>query len=105
MYTLGQTQLTTTLSPGRQGNTHVNNSQAVTHENGLLRCSHLTPGLSRNNPHDIDMKLGPETKLDKRDKTPLKIFYDDAMWKNYDVIANLWLTWSNLEAGFLTHSL
>ena len=71
----------------------------------MLRCSHLTPGLSRNHPHDIDMKLRPVTKLDKRDKTPLKKFYDDVMWENYDVIANLSLIWSNPEVGIQTHSL
>ena len=32
------------------------------------------------------MKLGPVTKLDKKNKTASKKFYDDVMLKNYDVI-------------------
>ena len=35
---------------------------------------------------DIDIKLGPVTKLDKRNKTMSKRFDADAMSKNYDVI-------------------
>ena len=35
---------------------------------------------------DIDMKLGPATKLDKKNKTPSKKFDDDVMLENYDVI-------------------
>ena len=33
------------------------------------------------------MKLGPETKLDQRNKRTSKIFDDDIMSENYDVIA------------------
>ena len=51
------------------------------------------------------MKLRPVTKLDKRDKTLLKKFYDDVTWENYDVIANLSLIWINPEVGIETHSL
>ena len=36
---------------------------------------------------DIDMKLGPVTKLDKRNKTTSKKFDDDVMSKHCDVIA------------------
>ena len=36
---------------------------------------------------DIDMKLGPITKPDKRNKTTSKILYGDVMSKNCDVIA------------------
>ena len=32
------------------------------------------------------MKLGPATKLDKKNKTPSKKFDDDVMLENYDVI-------------------
>ena len=35
---------------------------------------------------DIDMKLGPVTKLDKRNKITSKKFNDDVMPKNCDVI-------------------
>ena len=35
---------------------------------------------------DIDMKLGPATKLDKKNKTSSKKFDDDVMLENYDVI-------------------
>ena len=34
---------------------------------------------------DIDIKLGPVTKLHKRNKTTLKKFDDDVMWENCDV--------------------
>ena len=34
----------------------------------------------------MDMKLGPVTKLDKRNKTTSKSFDDDIMSKNCDVI-------------------
>ena len=34
------------------------------------------------------MKLGPVTKLDKRNKTMLKKFDDSVMFKNCDVIVN-----------------
>ena len=53
------------------------------------------------------MKLGPATKLDKRNKTTTKQIDDDIMSENCDVIAifPMWSIWSNLEAGFWTHSL
>ena len=54
------------------------------------------------------MKLGQVTKLDKKNKTLSKKFDDDVMSQNCDVIAiflNLPPIWSNLEAGFRTHSL
>ena len=35
---------------------------------------------------DIDMKLGPVTELDKRDKSTSKKIYDDVMSTNCDVI-------------------
>ena len=45
------------------------------------------------------MKLGPVTKLDKRNKTTLKNFDDNVMSEN------LWPIWSNPEAGFQMHGL
>ena len=36
--------------------------------------------------YDIDMKLGPVTKLDKRNKATSKKFNDDFMSENFDVI-------------------
>ena len=45
--------------------------------------------------HDIDMKVGSVTKLDKRNKTTSKKFDDDVMSAN----------WSNPEDGFRPHSL
>ena len=48
---------------------------------------------------DIDMKLGPVTKFDKRNKTTSKND-PDVMSVNFDVIViffNLWQIWSNLE--------
>ena len=35
---------------------------------------------------DIDMKLGPVTKLDKRNKITSKKFDDDVISTNYDVV-------------------
>ena len=37
-------------------------------------------------PVMIDIKLGPVTKLDKRNKTTLKKFYDDVILTNCDAI-------------------
>ena len=34
------------------------------------------------------MKLGPVTKLDKKNKTTSKNFDDDAMSENYDIIVS-----------------
>ena len=54
------------------------------------------------------MKLGPVTKLDKRNKTTSKKFDADVMSENYDVIAiffYFWSIWSSPEAGFRTQSL
>ena len=46
------------------------------------------------------MKLGPVTKLDKRNKTTSKKKIDDDIMSE-----NLWPIWSNPEAGFQTHGL
>ena len=53
------------------------------------------------------MKLGPVTKLDKRNKTVSKHFEDDVTSANYDAIVfpDICPIWSNSEAGFRTHSL
>ena len=40
---------------------------------------------------DIDMKLGPVTKLDKRNKTTSKKFDVDVMLENCDVIVIFWI--------------
>ena len=55
---------------------------------------------------DIDMKLGPVTKLDKGNNKRQKNI-DDVMSENCDVIVfpDLWPIWSNPEAGFPTNSL
>ena len=45
---------------------------------------------------DIDMKLGPVTKLDKRNKTTSKKFDDDVMLENCDVIV-IFQFMANLE--------
>ena len=37
------------------------------------------------------MKLGPVTKLDKRNKTELKKFDDNVVYRNCDVIAIFWI--------------
>ena len=50
------------------------------------------------------MKLGPVTKLDKRNKTSKK-YDNDVMSANYDLIVILWPIWSNPEAASRTHSL
>ena len=56
---------------------------------------------------DIDMKLGPVTKLDKRNKTASKKFDDTSCQKVVTSLSFFQITptWSNLEAGFRTHSL
>ena len=54
------------------------------------------------------MKLGPVTKLDKRNKTTSADFDNDVVLTNCDTIVifpNLWPIWSNPEARFRTHSL
>ena len=54
------------------------------------------------------MKFGPVTKIDMRNKITSKKFDGDVMSANYEIIvnfSNLWLIWSNPEAGFRTHSL
>ena len=53
------------------------------------------------------MKLGPATKLDRREKSASKHFDGDVMSANCDVIvicSNLWPAWSNPNSG-LTFSL
>ena len=57
---------------------------------------------------DIDMKLGPVTKIDKKNKIESKNFDDNVMSTNCDVIvifSYLWSIWSNTEAGFWTYGL
>ena len=54
------------------------------------------------------MKLGPVTKLNKRNKTTSKNFDDDVMPQNCDVFSfflNLCSIWRNPEAGFRTQTL
>ena len=50
------------------------------------------------------MKLGPITKLDKRNLSTFKKFYDDFMWVCCDVTVTFYfmtnLEQSNLDAGF-----
>ena len=46
----------------------------------------------------IDMKLGPVTKLDKRNKTMSKMFDSGTMSENYH-FSDLWPISSNGEAG------
>ena len=51
------------------------------------------------------MKVEPITKIDKRNVTTLKIFDDDVMPVNFDVIlffGILWPIWINPEVRFLT---
>ena len=55
------------------------------------------------NSNDIDMKLGPVTKLSKKNTTTSDVFL-----ANYDFIvifSILWLIWSNQESGFRTNGL
>ena len=64
--------------------------------------------ISKNCPNsktsnNIDMKLGPVTKLDEKNTTTSKKFDDDVVLANDDVIvtfSNLWPIWSNQEAKF-----
>ena len=54
------------------------------------------------------MKLGPVTKLDKRNMATSKVCGDDVLSANGDVIvffSNLWPICSHLGAGFQTHGL
>ena len=58
--------------------------------------------------HDIDMKLEPVTKLDKRNTSTLKKIDYDVMSGNCDIIiffSDLYQVHSNLEAGFRMHVL
>ena len=53
------------------------------------------------------MKLGPVTKLDKRNKSTSKKLNDDVISENCDVIViflDFWPIWSSAEAGFRTQS-
>ena len=53
--------------------------------------------------NNIDMKLGPVTKLGEKNTTTSKKFDDDVVLANDDVIvtfSNLWPIWSNQEAKF-----
>ena len=57
---------------------------------------------------DIDMKLGPETTFDERNKSTSKKIDNEVMSGNCDALVislDLWPIWSNPEAGFRTHSL
>ena len=54
------------------------------------------------------MKLGPMTKLGKRNSAMSKKIDDDDMSASYDVIDIVFFLWpilSNLDAGFRTHGL
>ena len=51
------------------------------------------------------MKLGPVTKLDKRNKTTSKKFDDNVMSENCDVIVIFPIFPSYPQAGFRMHSL
>ena len=50
------------------------------------------------------MKLGPVTKLDKKNKTKSKSFENNVMSENCDVIA-IFPIYGQSEVGFRTHSL
>ena len=54
------------------------------------------------------MKLGPLTKIGKKNRATPKNFDDDVNLGNCEVIVfffNLWLIWSNKEAAFQTQGL
>ena len=58
--------------------------------------------------YDIDMKLEPVTKLDKKNTSTLKKIDYDIMSGNCDIIiffSDLYQVRSNLEAGFRMHVL
>ena len=55
------------------------------------------------NSKDIDMKLGPSNKLDKRNTATSKHCVDQLC--HHCHIANLWLIWSNPEPGLQPHGL
>ena len=59
----------------------------------LIKENRYNPRIS----DDIDMKVGPVTKLDKRNKTTLKKFDDDVMSENCDIIVIFFLFLANLE--------
>ena len=53
--------------------------------------------------NNIDMKLGPVTKLGEKNTTTSKKFDDDVVLASDDVIvtfSNLWPIWSNQEPKF-----
>ena len=55
----------------------------------------------------IYIKLGPVTKLDKRNKSASNYLtrrHAGKLWV-YCHFFSLWLIWSNLEVGFLTYNL
>ena len=52
---------------------------------------------------DVDMKLGPVTKIDKTNKTASKKFKDDVMSRNCDITV-IFQFLTNPETGFRTHS-
>ena len=54
--------------------------------------------------HDIDIKVGPVTTLDKRSTATSKKIENDVMWR-YCLFSDLWPICSHLEAGFWTDGL
>ena len=61
--------------------------------------------------HDIDMKFGPVTKLDKRNTTSKRKNKKTWQWRHVGKLwrrchfFDLWPIWSNPEAGFWTSGL
>ena len=57
---------------------------------------------------DIDMKLGPVTNLDKKNKTTTnktwRWCHVSKLWRHCH-FSNFWPIWSNLEDGLRTHSM
>ena len=68
-------QILGNISDGGDSDFHISGQSFINKNYGNSRTS-----------HDIDMKLGPGTKIYKRNKaTPIK-FDDDIVFANYDVI-------------------
>ena len=56
--------------------------------------------------YDIDMKLGPVTKIPRRNKTTSKIWrlrHFGKLWASLSSFQYFWLIWSNAEIGFRMH--
>ena len=70
----------------------------------LIKENYCNPRIS----DDIDIKLGPVTKFDKRNKKTSKKIWQ---WRHVSKLwchrhfSDLWSIWSNPETGFPTHSL